>query len=300
MTMTLETEQLDGDIHVVALGGDMDLYSANRVKESVVSLWEQGHTRLIIDMGELNYVDSSGIGMLLYVYSSSQKRSYQVVFCGAKGSVARVIELTKLYGFLPLEHDREAAIARFQPVDEEHVTKDEIRQLLVAGSSPLFDTRGMYHKEFNIDLSQIRRLSNLIAQRAPQHLRDINILEQQISELIKNAVKHGNKNDRNKSVKIWFEFTEETARMIVEDEGEGFQQLEEWNEFYRNKIECYRAQDFDGMMEYLTFRTSSSTDEDGGNAMMAAVEYWNSGVVFNEKRNAIAVMRSFHDEPIRL
>lgn len=297
--MTLETEQLDDDIYVVSLSGDMDLYSANQVKENVVALWENGHTRLIIDMSALNYVDSSGIGVLLYVYSSSQKRSYQVVFCGATGAVARVIELTKLRGFLPLEPNRKAAIERFSPAGSTEKSED-IRQLVVNGKSPLFDTRGMYHKEFNIDLGQVRRLSNLIAQRAPQHLRDINILEQQISELIKNAVKHGNKNDRNKTVKIWFEFSDETARLIVEDEGEGFQQLEEWNEFYRNKIECYRAQDFDRMIDYLTFRTQSSTDEDGGNAMMAAVEYWNDGVVFNEKRNAVAVMRSFNDEPLRL
>lgn len=297
--MTLETEQLDDEIHVVSLSGDMDLYSANQVKESVLSLWENGHTRLIIDMSALNYVDSSGIGVLLYVYSSSQKRSFQVVFCGASGSVARVIELTKLRGFLPLEPHRDAAIARFSPTGSPEKS-EEVRQLVVNGKSPLFDTRGMYHKEFNIDLGQVRRLSNLIAQRAPQHLRDINILEQQISELIKNAVKHGNKNDRTKAIKIWFEFSDETARLIVEDEGEGFQQLEAWNEFYRNKIECYRAQNFDRMIDYLTFRTPDSTDEDGGNAMMAAVEYWNDGVVFNEKRNAVAVMRSFADEPLRL
>jgi anti-anti-sigma factor len=298
--MTVHTEHLDDEIDVVVLGGDMDLYSASQVKEAVVSLWENGRTRIIIDMSQLNYVDSSGIGVLLYVYSSSQKRSLEVVFCGAQGSVAKMIELTKLRGFLPLEPDRARALERFQPVVETEEPVDAIRQLIVDGSSPLFDTRGMYHKEFNIDLSQIRRLSNLIAQRAPQHLRDINILEQQISELLKNAVKHGNRNDREKSVKIWFEFSEETARLIVEDEGEGFRELERWNEFYRNKIECYRSQDFDRMIDYLAFRTDRSTDEDGGNAMMAAIEYWNEGVVFNEARNAVAVMRSFHDEPLRL
>ncbi len=298
--MTLDIERLDGGISVIALGGDMDLYTANQVKECVVDEWEQGFSRLIIDLSDLTYVDSSGIGVLLYVYSSSQKRRLQVVFSGAHGSVAKVIELTKLRGFLPLEATRDDAIARFEPAGDVSASDKDVRQLVVDENSPLFDTRGMYHKEFNIDLSQIRRLSNLIAQQAPGHLRDINILEQQISELIKNAVKHGNGNDRNKSVKIWFEFTDETARMIVEDEGPGFRELEQWNEFYRNKIECYRAQDFDRMMEYLSFRTDQSTDEDGGNAMMAAVEYWNSGVVFNTRRNSIAVMRSFHEEPIRL
>ena len=32
---------------------------------------------------------------------------------------------------------------------------------------------------------------------------------------------------------------------------------------------------------------------DGGNAMFAATEYWNRGLVFNERRNGIAVYRSF-------
>ena len=295
--MTISTEDLERNIQLLALEGDMDLYSATQVKEKVVSIWEAGGTRLLVDLTKLNYVDSSGIGVLLYVYTSSQKRGHTVVFCGAHGSVAKVIELTKLTGFLPLEQDREAAIARFTPA-EPAVTAavDDIRQLIVDEKSPLFDKRGMYFKDFNIDLTHVRRLSNLIAQRAPAHLRDINILEQQISELIKNAVKHGNGNDRNKSVKIWFQFTDETARLIIEDEGPGFQNLERWNEFYRRKIECYRRQDFEKMMEYLTFRTERSTDDDGGNAMMAAVEYWNEGVVFSETRTGVAVMRSFTDD----
>lgn len=296
--MTINTESLDREVEAIALSGEMDLYSANHLKERVVELWEAGTTRIIIDLSELSYVDSSGIGVLLYVFSSSQKRSYEVVFCGARGSVAKVIELTKLKNFLPLEPNRAAAMERFSPVEKPDA--QGVKQLIVNSASQLFEKRGMYYKEFNIDLSQVRRLSNLIAQRAPAHLRDINILEQQISELIKNAVKHGNKNDKEKSVKIWFLFSDETARIIVEDQGEGFHDLERWNEFYRKKIECYRNQDFEKMMEFLTFRTEESTDDDGGNAMMAAVEYWNAGVVFNEKRNAIAVMRNFSDEPLNL
>ena len=72
------------------------------------------------------------------------------------------------------------------------------------------------------------------------------------------------------------------------------------DEFMRREvlphIESLEKQDFDKMMEYLTFRTDRSTDDDGGNAMMAAVEYWNEGVVFNATRNGVAVMRSFTDD----
>lgn len=296
--MTIDVTNHEHDIRVVSLSGDLDLYSSGSLKDEVLRQWEDGARRVVIDLTQLDYLDSSGVGTLLYAYSSSQKRGTGICFAGAGGSVMRVIELTKLHGFLPLATTVDDALAALAPDQDEQqpAERDSVRQLVVDPKSPLFDTRGMYHKVFHLDLSQVRRLANLIAQKAPPHLRDINILEQQISELLKNAVKHGNKNDPTKDLRVWFLFTEESARMIVQDEGDGFQKLEEWNEFYRRKIEAYRAQDFERMMHYLSFRTDTSTDEDGGNAMMAAVEYWNEGVVFNERRNAIAVMRSFGDE----
>lgn len=299
--MTIQTDTIEEPAHitVISLIGEMDLYSSNQLKDAVVNLWDEGHGRVIIDLSDLSYVDSSGVGVLLYVYSGSQKRGHEVYFAGAHGPVSRVLELTKLDGFLPLDPDIETAVRRFSAAEPEEEPKEApIKQLLVNTESPLFDTKDMYHKSFNIDLGHVRRLANLIAQRAPSHLRDINILEQQISELIKNAVKHGNGNDKTKAVHIWFEFTDESARLIVQDEGTGFEELERWNEFYRKKIECYRNQDFEGMTKYLMFRTDKSSEHDGGNAMMAAVEYWDQGVVFNEERNAVAVMRSFaKDQP---
>lgn len=290
--MQVEHTRLEQEIELLRPAGEMDLYSYGKLKEKVQELWESGSRRFIIDCGDLTYLDSSGVGVLLYAYTGTQKRNGAIWFSGISGAVAKVIELTKLNGFLPMAESVEMAVEELGPA-EEAAERDQIKQLKVDGSSALFDTRGLYHKEFSIDLSQVRRLSNLIAQRAPTEFQEINILEQQISELLKNAVKHGNKNDKRKKIKLWFGFSATTARLIVEDEGDGFQELEAWNEFYRKKIECYQKQDFEAMMEYLTFRTEESSPEDGGNAMMAAVEYWNRGVVFNEKRNAVAVKRDF-------
>jgi hypothetical protein len=97
--------------------------------------------------------------------------------------------------------------------------------------------------------------------------------------------------------KIWFSFDRDHAHLIVEDEGEGFQQIDEWNRFYNKKQEAFERQDFEEMLQYATFRTPDSTESDGGNALFAAVEYWNDGVVFNSKGNAVAVRRRF--DPIR-
>jgi hypothetical protein len=119
------------------------------------------------------------------------------------------------------------------------------------------------------------------------------LLEQQISEIIKNAVKHGNKNDVKKKVRIWHKFTRDMARLIVEDEGEGFKSLEKWNAFNRKRNRQVCEQNYDELGDYVSFRNDSSDESDGGNALFAAVEYWDGGLVFNEKRNAVAMKKLF-------
>ena len=52
-------------------------------------------------------------------------------------------------------------------------------------------------------------------------------------------------------------------------------------------------QDFTNLEAYVSFRTSMSDDNDGGNALFAALEYWNGGFVFGDKRNSIAMQKLY-------
>lgn len=292
--MELLTDAIDGVV-VITPVGEMDMYSSGSLKELMVRLLGKGEKHFVLDLGRLAYVDSSGVGVLLFIYTTCKKRNLQVRFVNATGAVARVITLTRLEAYLlsPESRDRSVAeLARSTPQGK-GTDGSEFRRILVDSSHPLFDKTGMFHKDFYIDLSQIRRLSSLIVNKAPARIPEFNILEQQISELIKNAVRHGNENDKSKAIKIWFRFSTDEARLIVEDEGSGFRDIEHWNEFYRKKIQCYRNNDFDKMLEFLSFRTTESVESDGGNALFAAVEFWNGGVVFNDHRNAVAVKRVF-------
>lgn len=165
--------------------------------------------------------------------------------------------------------------------------------ILTDGSHPLFDRGGMFYKEFPSDYRQVRFFSMLIVQKAPPEIREINLLEQQISELVKNAVRHGNKKDPSKKVRVWASFSGTHAHVIVEDEGPGFRNLDQWNDFNRRRNECFRENNYDELEKYFSYRTSESDENDGGNALFAALEYWDGGVVFNDKRNAIAVYKHF-------
>jgi hypothetical protein len=163
----------------------------------------------------------------------------------------------------------------------------------IDGTSPLFDKTGLDYQEFPSDYSKIRYYSRLVVRSAPQRAGEIRLLEQQVSEIIKNAIKHGNKNDPQKKVRIWHKFTPHMARLIVEDEGEGFRELEEWNTLNLKRSQHIYGQNYDELEKYVSFQTSGDDDVDGGNALFAAVEYWDAGMVFNEKRNAVAMKKLF-------
>ncbi|MEI6876699.1 MAG: ATP-binding protein [Spirochaetota bacterium] len=168
-----------------------------------------------------------------------------------------------------------------------------ILELRVDENATIFNKTGMLHKEFPSDSRQIRYFTLLIVQSAPPDIKEINLLEQQISEVIKNAVKHGNKSDPEKKVRVWYEFSPEHAHLIVEDEGDGFKDLEKWNEFNRQRQECLDRQDYEALAEYVSFRTRTSDDNDGGNALFAALEYWDGGFIFNQRRSSVAMMKFF-------
>jgi anti-sigma regulatory factor (Ser/Thr protein kinase) len=171
-----------------------------------------------------------------------------------------------------------------------------IKELRSDDNDPLFDKTNMLYKEFPSDFRQIRYFTLLIVQSAPVEIKEINLLEQQISEVIKNAVKHGNNCDVNKKVHVWYSFSATHAHIIVEDEGEGFKDLEKWNEFNKKRLECLHTSDFEELTNYVSFRTMKSDEQDGGNALFAALEYWNGGFVYNGKRNGVAMLKRFQQK----
>ncbi|HUX42292.1 MAG TPA: ATP-binding protein [Rectinemataceae bacterium] len=170
---------------------------------------------------------------------------------------------------------------------------DGVLEIRIDENAPLFNRTGMLHKEFPSDFRQIRYFTLLIVQSAPPEIKEINLLEQQISEVIKNAVKHGNRSNPDKKVKVWYEFSPEHAHIIVEDEGDGFKDLEKWNSFNQNRQSCLDKQDYESLADYVAFRSSTSDDNDGGNALFAALEYWDGGFIFNQKRNSVAMLKRF-------
>ena len=166
-------------------------------------------------------------------------------------------------------------------------------RIIIDDTSPLFKKEGMEYREFSSDFSKIRYNTLLLVSSAPSRIKETNLLEQQVSELVRNGVIHGNKYDPTKTIRTWFSFSNQAAHIIVEDEGDGFKEIDEWNEFNQKRLLCLKNQDFNQLENYISFRSKTSPEGDGGNALFAALEYWNAGLVFNNTCNAVAAKKVF-------
>jgi serine/threonine-protein kinase RsbW len=164
------------------------------------------------------------------------------------------------------------------------------RKLIVDERNDLFDARGMQYKAFPSQLEKVRQITQEILAGAPEEFLEGSLLEQQLSEIIKNGIKHGNRSQPEKQLHVWYDFRGR-SRFIVEDEGPGFQSLDQWNEFYFKRQKALYEQDFPTFLQLAKFSGPTSDKYDGGNSLIAALEYWNGGMSFNGKRNKVGVVR---------
>jgi serine/threonine-protein kinase RsbW len=165
------------------------------------------------------------------------------------------------------------------------------RFLLVDEENALFDTKGLRHVEFCSDYNQIRFYSLIITQEIPADMHFDRVMEQQVSEIVKNAIKHGNRGNILKRVRIWYEL-EDRVRYIVEDEGGGMYNLDEWNAFNRRRRKAIREKDMEQMFSLMTYQSDRSEENDGGNSLFAGLEFWDEGMIYNAKKNKVVVVKN--------
>lgn len=167
-------------------------------------------------------------------------------------------------------------------------------KLIVDHTHSCWNTENMFYLEFFSDIYSNRRYTKKILSNAPDNMLETWLLEQQINELISNAIIHGNKKKEHLLVKVHYNF-HPIAKIIVEDEGEGFVNLEEWNQFNLERNKVFLEKDMKKMIKYACFKTKTQNllHIDGGNSLFAAVEYWNKGMIYNQQKNKVCAMRDF-------
>ncbi|HVC46157.1 MAG TPA: STAS domain-containing protein [Terracidiphilus sp.] len=112
MLFTAEIERLSPETAVVTFQGSLTLGSSLKLADSQLqSASAAGVTRMVIDMSGVDFLDSAGLGMLVYIYGALNEKNGVLRLCGVTQRVASVFKLTKTDSFLVMDDSREASVA---------------------------------------------------------------------------------------------------------------------------------------------------------------------------------------------
>lgn len=92
---TISHREVDEHTCWVAVEGDLELATAPRLKWTLVELLEEGYARFVIDLSQLTYMDSMGLGVLVG-FDRRLEGSAQMALAGVPPAQRKLLELTGL------------------------------------------------------------------------------------------------------------------------------------------------------------------------------------------------------------
>ena len=98
------------DIIVIDLYGELDLYNSSDLLRAFHALRSKGLQKFIINMKELTYIDSSGVGSLIQIQGSARESSMPLVLTGIHGTVEKVLSLSRMDSFFSISENPEEAV----------------------------------------------------------------------------------------------------------------------------------------------------------------------------------------------
>jgi anti-sigma B factor antagonist len=101
----------EGSAAIVELRGEVDMHHTPAVHKALLGVCEKKPPRLVIDMTEVSYLDSSGIGVLVEVFRRVNAYNGQFRLAGVGQRVRSVFEITRLDKFFKMYATTAEALA---------------------------------------------------------------------------------------------------------------------------------------------------------------------------------------------
>ncbi len=117
LDLSVRTQSRDGR-GVVTVVGEVDVYTAPRLRERMFDLISEGEHDLIIDLTGVEFLDSTGLGVLIHGRNRLSEHHGSLALVCAQERILKVFRITGLIGLFPFYTDLEAAMtAPSHPVD---------------------------------------------------------------------------------------------------------------------------------------------------------------------------------------
>jgi anti-sigma B factor antagonist len=114
MTVKMTNSEVDG-VSVVALEGQIVLgEESNSLREKLKSLIAEGKKKIVLNMANIKYIDSAGVGTLVAAHISATTQGASVRLCHLGRKFHEVLQITKLLTVFDVYDTEVAAVSSFE------------------------------------------------------------------------------------------------------------------------------------------------------------------------------------------
>jgi len=92
----------DPDATILYLNGEIDLRTSPRLRDAFLNLIEQKPAKIILDLSEVGYIDSSGVGTIVELKRKTARHKSKVILVALQPRVRSLFEITRLDAFFDI------------------------------------------------------------------------------------------------------------------------------------------------------------------------------------------------------
>ncbi len=107
----LSQERAAPQTEVIAVGGEVDIFTAPDVRSAALSAIDDGVTKIVLDLSRASFLDSTGLGVIIGISKRVRPVGGDVVIVNGDNGIARTFEITGLAEIFRIFRTRAEALA---------------------------------------------------------------------------------------------------------------------------------------------------------------------------------------------
>lgn len=111
--MILKIEEKSGVVLIEIKEERLDAHNSGELKAEMLKLFDEGKNNIVIDLKDVRFVDSSGLGSLVSGFKNASARNGNLKLCGLQPQVKSMFELTRLHRVFEIFPGLDEALASF-------------------------------------------------------------------------------------------------------------------------------------------------------------------------------------------
>ena len=111
--MNLQIDDKGSAVLMLVQEERLDAHNSGELKTQMLKLFEDGKSNLVVDLSDVRFVDSSGLGALVSGFKNASSRNGSLKLSGLQMQVKSMFELTRLHRVFEIYNDAEEALGSF-------------------------------------------------------------------------------------------------------------------------------------------------------------------------------------------